>query len=137
MLEQCPLFQNVSRLALIPSESISSGHKPGLVGEAKFVVCLTIYERFLGGGKKSPRIRFRLDIRRFSILESSTHDFMRRENRSLRPPIFPGTIPVWQRQSARQAIQAQSWLGSDWKDGDGSERISGGSLEAFRNRNQG
>ena len=30
---------------------------------------------------------------------------MRREGQSLRPPIFPGTFPVWQGFWARQAIQ--------------------------------
>ena len=34
---------------------------------------------------------------------------MRREVESLRPPIFPGTFPVWQRFWARQADQGMVW----------------------------
>src|SRR5712692_1881866 len=93
-----PLFDGVIFcLARIPGEIADSGHILCLDGEAKLANILANHERFSEESLEpvpDRRTGF-IPGQSGNKLISQTPD-PRRGTRSLRPPIFPGTFPVWQ-----------------------------------------
>jgi len=98
MLEQYPHFfdQRIRCPVLILGESLDSGCNPALDAGAKLAIFPPILERFVGESfARVPDSISGLIMGDFLPWTVSRQPLMRREDRSLRPPIFPGTFPVW------------------------------------------